>query len=108
MSLPHDEKPMFSEPVINLLLQIPLAGVVAFVVWMFLKHLRQSEERQDNAQTRMIEFIGAQEENNRLFLHEQNEMHAQGMQRLAEEIKSIGMKMERLDVRRVRKNNRNS
>lgn len=101
---------MISEPIINLLLQIPLAGVVAFVVWMFLKHLRQSEERQDNAQTRMIEFIGAQEENNRLFMREQNEIHAAGMTRLAEEIKSIGMKMEKLDMRsaNVRKNNRNS
>lgn len=101
---------MLTEPVINLLLQIPLAGVVAFVVWMFLKHLRQSEERQDNAQTRMIQFLGQQEENNRVFMREQNEIHANGMARLADEIKNIGHEVKELSNhlnKRVQKQNRN-
>ena len=106
---------MLSEPVINLLLQIPLAGVVAFVVWMFLKHLRQSEERQDNAQTRMIEFLGKQEENNRVFMKEQNEVHANGITRMADEVKSISFVVTQLvnetqasNAIKVRKNNRNA
>lgn len=90
---------MLSDPIINLLLQIPLAGVVAFVVWMFLKHLRQSEERQDNAQTRMIEFLGQQEENNRTFMKEQNEIHAAGMSRMADEIKNIAREVNELNTR---------
>lgn len=101
---------MLSEPVINLLLQIPLAGVVAFVVWMFLKHLRQSEERQDQAQTRMIEFLGQQEENNRSFMKEQNSIHAAGMARMADEIKNIAHEVNVLSIRinsKVRKTNRN-
>ncbi len=105
---------MLTEPVINLLLQIPLAGVVAFVVWMFLKHLRQSEERQDNAQTRMIEFLGTQEENNRLFMREQNEIHAAGMARMADEVKNISLEVNNLSskfhtlVKPTPKRNRNT
>lgn len=98
-----------TEPVINLLLQIPLAGVVAFVVWMFLKHLRQSEERQDHAQTRMIEFLSVQEENNRLFMREQNELHAAGMARMADEVKAINLEVQSLGQRMgsSQKKNRN-
>lgn len=102
---------MPSEPVINLLLQIPLAGVVAFVVWMFLKHLRESEERQDHAQTRMIEFLGQQEEKSRSFMKEQNAVHAAGMARMADEIKNISHEVNELSSKisaqsRVTKKNR--
>lgn len=88
---------MPSEPVITLLLQIPLAGVVAFVVGMFLKHLSKSEERQDLAQSRMIVFLTAQEESNRNFITEMNNSHGSSMARLAEEVKQNGHEIARVN-----------
>ena len=60
-----------SEATINLLLQIPLAGVVVMVVWVFLRYL----ERQD---------IRSQE-----FIKSQQELHADSIGRLAENIKDL-------------------
>jgi hypothetical protein len=49
---------MFSDTAINLLLQIPLAGVVVFVVMTFLKYLEKSE-------TRFVNFLSEQRQADR-------------------------------------------
>lgn len=69
---------MISETSINLLMQIPLAGIVILVVVLFLNYLRESEER------------------NRLFIKEQREANNLATGRLAEEIKQIALKIESL------------
>lgn len=65
---------------LNLLLQIPLAGVVVFVVVVFLKHLRET-------QTQMITFMSQQAETNRQFLATQREQMNAAIGRMAEELK---------------------
>jgi hypothetical protein len=44
-----------SEQIVGLLLQIPLAGVVVVVVFVFLRHIRESEIRQ---QAFLIQVLG--------------------------------------------------
>jgi hypothetical protein len=65
---------------INLLLQIPLAGVVVLVVVLFLKHLRETT-------TQMITFMSQQAETNRQFLATQREQMNAAIGRMAEELK---------------------
>jgi hypothetical protein len=67
---------------LNLLLQIPLAGVVVFVVVVFLKHLRET-------QTQMISFMSQQAETNRQFLATQREQMNAAIGRMAEELKLL-------------------
>lgn len=67
---------------LNLLLQIPLAGVVVFVVVVFLKHLRET-------QTQMITFMSQQAETNRQFLATQREQMNAAIGRMAEELKMM-------------------
>ena len=69
-----------SEQVINLLIQIPLAGVVVVVVVLFQK----SQERQTQ---QMISFMQQQAETNREFLRTQREQTNAAIARLAEEQK---------------------
>ncbi len=69
-----------SESTINLLLQIPLAGVVVVVVILFLRHLKETSSQ-------MIDFIGQQSEVNRLFLATQREQTNAAIGRMANEIK---------------------
>lgn len=68
-----------SESTINLLLQIPLAGVVVFVVVVFLKHLKETTAQ-------MITFISQQAELNRQFLETQREQMNISIERMADEI----------------------
>lgn len=67
---------------INLLLQIPLAGVVVFVVVVFLRHLRET-------QSQMIAFMTQQAETNRQFLSTQREQMNAAIGRMAEELKLL-------------------
>lgn len=84
---------------LNLLLQIPLAGVVVFVVVVFLKHLRET-------QTQMITFMSQQAETNRQFLATQREQMNAAIARMAEELKL--MRENFAEYRGVtRKHNRN-
>lgn len=69
-----------SESTINLLLQIPLAGVVVVVVILFLRHLKDTSAQ-------MIDFIGQQSEVNRQFLATQREQTNAAIGRMADEIK---------------------
>jgi len=69
-----------SESTINLLLQIPLAGVVVVVVILFLRHLKDTSSQ-------MITFIGQQSEVNRQFLATQREQMNAAIGRMADEIK---------------------
>ena len=71
-----------SEQAVNLLLQIPLAGVVVFVVVVFLKYLKEMT-------TQMIEFMAQQAETNRQFLATQREQMNQAIGRMAEELKML-------------------
>lgn len=73
----------------NLFLQIPLAGVVAFVVQMFLKHLQASDSRQDEQQNRMINYLTQMDNANREFIGQQGELHSKTTEHLAEEIKLL-------------------
>ncbi len=66
---------------ITLLLQIPLAGVVVYVVWLFLQYMRQTQQE-------MMAFIKQQEISNHDFLREQREASNEATARLAEEIKA--------------------
>lgn len=90
-----------SDSAINLLLQIPLAGVVAFVVIVFLKHLKETT-------TQMIEFMSQQAETNRQFLATQREQMNQAISRMAEELKLMREDFaEERGFRRTRQRNRN-
>lgn len=71
-----------SDQAINLLLQIPLAGVVVFVVVVFLKYLKDMT-------TQLIEFMAQQAETNRQFLATQREQMNQAIARMAEELKLL-------------------
>jgi hypothetical protein len=86
-----------SDATINLLLQIPLAGVVVVVVVVFLKHLDKSNSRQDAAQDRMIKFLAEQEESNRAFLREQREANSVTIGRLADRIEAISKEVSTLN-----------
>lgn len=90
-----------NEQTVNLLLQIPLAGVVVFVVVLFLRHLKETNSQ-------MINFIGQQSEVNRQFLQTQREQTNAAIGRMADEIKL--MREDLAEVRGVRamsKRNRN-
>lgn len=75
-----------SEQAVNLLLQIPLAGVVVVVVIVFLRHLEKSSDQ-------MVKFLDAQAATNREFLTAQREQFAAAMARLAEEMKLVRLEM---------------
>jgi L-lactate utilization protein LutC len=65
---------------IDVLLQVPLAGVVVFLTIRFLAHLEKT-----NKET--LEFIAKQEDVNREFLRTQREQMNNAIMKLAEEIK---------------------
>lgn len=91
-----------SESTINLLLQIPLAGVVVVVVILFLRHLKETSSQ-------MIAFIGQQSEVNRQFLATQREQTNAAIGRMADEIKL--MREDLAEVRGLqaaKKRNRNT
>ena len=89
-----------NESTINLLLQIPLAGVVVFVVVVFLRHLKDTN-------TQMICFIGQQSEVNRQFLSTQREQMNAAIGRMADEIKLMREDLAEVRGGRVSKRNRN-
>lgn len=79
-----------NETALNLLLQIPLAGVVVFVVVLFLRHLKDYN-------TQIISYLNAQDNVTRDFLREQRAQSNEAVARLAEEIKQIGQEVARLN-----------
>lgn len=85
---------------LNLLLQIPLAGVVVFVVVVFLKHLKET-------QTQMINFIGQQAETNRQFLATQREQMNAAIGRMAVEINGLREDLAEVRGAKTAKRNRN-
>ena len=86
-----------SDTVINLLLQIPLAGVVVFVVVVFLNHLDKSNVRQDAATQRMLDFLSVQEQLNRDFLKEQREESAQSLSNFGERLEKVSAEVARMN-----------
>lgn len=112
---------LMSEQIINLLLQIPLAGVVVVVVWMFQKSQeRQAKEAalsQERQTDQMINFMEQQAETNREFLRTQREQTNAALARFAEEQKGNREELAKLTividrfmqyVTPVRKRNRNA
>jgi hypothetical protein len=89
-----------NESTVNLLLQIPLAGVVVFVVVMFLHYLRETN-------TQMIAFIVQQSEVNRQFLATQREQMNAAIGRMADEIKGMREDLAYVRGERAIKQNRN-
>lgn len=71
-----------NDSTINLLLQIPLAGVVVFVVVLFLRFLAKNTQQ-------MITFMQQQSDTNREFLKTQREQTNSAISRLAEEQKEM-------------------
>lgn len=71
-----------NDSTINLLLQIPLAGVVVFVVVLFLRFLEKNTQQ-------MITFMQQQSDTNREFLKTQREQTNSAISRLAEEQKEM-------------------
>lgn len=71
---------MINESTINLLLQIPLAGVIVYVVYIFLQYIQRMFDK-------MMAFMKEQAEINREFLQSQREQSNQAIARLAEEQK---------------------
>ena len=71
-----------NESTLNLLLQIPLAGVVVVVVMLFLKYVEKMTNQ-------MITFMQQQADTNREFLKTQREQTNEAIGRLAEEQKTI-------------------
>jgi hypothetical protein len=73
---------MIDQTVINLLVQIPLAGIVVFLTLRFLIHLEKMNSN-------LFIFLSKEAETNREFLKTQREQMNQSIGRLAEEIKSL-------------------
>ena len=86
-----------NEGALNLLLQIPLAGLVVFETWLFLKHLasegKAQRESQSAMQEAMLKFIGDQSETNRQFLATQREQMNSSLGRFSEEIKALRIEL---------------
>lgn len=98
-----------SQELINLLLQIPLAGVVVVVVVLFLRYLEKNTNQ-------MVDFMKQQADTNREFLKSQREQTNEAIGRLAEEQKSMREELAKISVvmdgllnyvSGVRKRNRN-
>jgi uncharacterized membrane protein (DUF106 family) len=82
---------LMSDQVINLLIQIPLAGVVVVVVVLFQK----SQEKQTQ---QMLDFMKEQADNNREFLRTQREQNNAALARLAEEQKETREELAKITV----------
>lgn len=80
-----------SEQIINLLLQIPLAGVVVVVVVLFLRFLERNTQQ-------MITFMQQQSDQNREFLKTQREQTNAAIARLAEEQKETREELAKITV----------
>lgn len=83
---------LMNEQVITLLLQIPLAGVVVVVVWMFQRSQERIAEKNADSQQKqtqqLLDFMNQQADVNREFLRTQRDQTNQALGRLAEEQKS--------------------
>jgi hypothetical protein len=80
-----------AETTLNLLMQIPLAGIVVVVVLLFLNYLNKAEDRNRT-------YFKEIEERSLVFIREQREANNLATARLAEEIKSITLRVEALTV----------
>lgn len=82
-----------SDATINLLLQIPLAGVVVVVVYMFQRSQEKIADKNAEAQTaqtqQLLDFMKSEADVNREFLKTQREQSNAAIARMAEENKLI-------------------
>jgi len=78
-----------NESTVNLLLQIPLAGVVVVVVILFLRYLEKMTNQ-------MITFMQQQADTNREFLKTQREQTNEALGRLAEEQKTLAASLSQM------------
>ncbi len=71
---------MVGDTVITLLLQIPLAGIVVFVVMVFLKHIEKNEEATTSVMKDLTEQIS--KTNSMIIMHdEKTDAYLEGMRR---------------------------
>jgi hypothetical protein len=70
----------------NILIQIPIAGIVLFQTFRFLDHIKTHNDR-------MFEFLARQSEINREFLAAQRVANNEATGRLAEEIKTLRLEL---------------
>lgn len=82
---------MINESTINLLLQIPLAGVIVYVVYIFLQYIQRMFDK-------MMTFMKEQAEINRDFLKTQREQENEALARLAEEQKITREELAKMTV----------
>ena len=75
-----------NDSIVNLLVQIPLAGIIVFLTMKFLEHLR-------DLNTNLFEFLSKEAETNRQFLKTQREQMNESVGRLAEEIKTLRVQL---------------
>jgi hypothetical protein len=82
-----------TESQVLLLLQIPLAGVVVFVVVLFLRHMRETTDKYMVAQESTIDkFMAAQASMLDKFMvaiKEQREMNAKSLKEVTEQIAGL-------------------
>jgi hypothetical protein len=82
-----------SENAMNLLLQIPLAGVVVLVVILFLKHLKEITAAFAEATAKQVETAAAtQRDQINLFMSnikEQRQDHIKALESITKEVHSI-------------------
>jgi len=93
-------------PELNLLLQLPLAGLVVFLVIRFLAHLKDVQISSENTLKEVsknsndaiekttklyLEFIESQSTINREFLKTQRQQFSDSIARMAEELKVINI-----------------
>jgi hypothetical protein len=85
---------MLSETAVNLLLQIPLAGVVVLVVILFLRHLKEITSAFMASQTtQSIATATTQKEQTALFMgaiKEQREENIKSLSEMTEGFKTLG------------------
>jgi hypothetical protein len=79
-----------SQDMINLLLQIPLAGVVVVVVIVFLRFIAQYN-------TGMMSFLSSQTASMQSFIKEQRLASNESIEQLAAEIKGISQEVARMN-----------
>lgn len=75
-----------NQEIVNLLIQIPLAGVIVFMTLQFLKHL-------ETLNRNTLDFLAQQAQINREFLATQRIQTNESLGRLAEEIKTLRITM---------------
>lgn len=92
---------MMSEATINLLAQIPLAGVIVLVVLVFLNFMAKNNATMmsfiDSLQQQHQRFMDSLQESHQNFISEQREQSNAALGRMADEIKAAAMEINKMN-----------